>query len=319
MRPPTAAGGRARHGRPAKAASARERSTVSLPRAAEASTLNPNRVTYELLNVGKALCEELKVTQSWKRECDQVAAAGNWAWGELKAHLENVEPVTAPQVVPDMEIIKKVDPVNNSGTTDSYSKILTYRQGTNYETNKCFSFKFGQGLEVEGSAEFQIPVVGKTGVKTTVKVNTEEDWSDCNKKATDTVKETNDTIGPLGLEPYKVTHILIWQETAKLSFDYTADVTAGKDGVAQPIKTPLARALGMSPARLQPCVGYLAGGSGLAIPTVSPGSPRSSMRRAPDPGIRTSPISPGRSMRCRACRPIPLITAPVSRKATRPL
>ena len=34
----------------------------------------------------------------------------------------------------------------------------------------------------------------------------------------------------------------------------------------QPIKTPLARALGMSPARLQPCVGYLAGGSGLADP-----------------------------------------------------
>ena len=36
-----------------------------------------------------------------------------------------------------MEIIKKVDPVNNSARTDSYSNILTYRQGTNYETNKC--------------------------------------------------------------------------------------------------------------------------------------------------------------------------------------
>ena len=94
----------------------------------------------------------------------------------------------------------------------------------------ALSFKFGQGLEVEGSAEFQIPVVGKTGVKTTVKVNTEEDWSDWDKKATDMVKETDDTNRAARARADKVTHILIWQETAKLSFDYTADVTAARTG-----------------------------------------------------------------------------------------
>ena len=41
--------------------------------------------------------------------------------------------------------------------------------------------------------------------------------------------------------------------------NYTADLTFGRKNTAQALKTPLTRALGMSPARIQPCVGYLAG------------------------------------------------------------
>ena len=43
--------------------------------------------------------------------------------------------------------------------------------------------------------------------------------------------------------------------------NYTADLTFGRKNTAQALKTPLTRALGMSPARIQPCVGYLAGGA----------------------------------------------------------
>ena len=59
-----------------------------------------------------------------------------------------------------------------------------------------------------------------------------------------------------------MTQFRVLQGAGDMLLNYTADLTFGRKNTAQALKTPLTRALGMSPARdPQPCVGYLAGGA----------------------------------------------------------
>ena len=91
-----------------------------------------------------------------------------------------------------------------------------------------------------------------------------EEWADCElkeEKAEETISR-----GPvLTLPPRTTAEVRVYQNKANLAFNYTADLSFGEPGVAQPLVSPVPRALGMSPARSHPCAGYIAGDARLDL------------------------------------------------------
>ena len=214
-----------------------------------------------MFDMGTALCKRVAMSLSWSRDCGEVGTQSSWDLNRIDADvrkmaLENkVQPSVGWTQVGNALIYK-----NNTDELKQIPYNLSFTSGTRTQKDHCFSFKFGQKLETKVGGKVNIPFVAEGGVEVTVGLDTEENWSDCSITETNT-QVTNGITFPIDAKPQGVTQFRVLQGAGDMLLNYTADLTFGRKNTAQALKTPLTRALGMSPARIQPCVGYLAGGA----------------------------------------------------------
>ena len=93
-----------------------------------------------------------------------------------------------------------------------------------------------------------------------VEINVSHMWKDT-KTRTHTVEQSVSEGVDVTVPARTKTFVFIKQTQASLLFQFEADLTAGVANTAQPLKTSMARSLGISAARNHPCIGYLAGNS----------------------------------------------------------
>ena len=212
-----------------------------------------------MFDIGTALCKKVRMSLSWTRDCGEVGTQSNWDLTRIDADVRKM--ALENKVQPSVGWTQVGNALIYKNTTNDVKQIpynLSFTSGTRTQKDHCFSFKFGQKFETKVGGKIGLPFVTEGGIEVTVGIDTEENWSDCSITETNT-QVTNGITFPIDAKPNGVTQFRVLQGAGDMLLNYTADLTFGRKNTAQALKTPLTRALGMSPARIQPCVGYLAG------------------------------------------------------------
>lgn len=208
-----------------------------------------------LFDVARTLCEWTGPTPRWSdRACADITNERKWDLDNVTDSVRSLKPVNPVVPIVGERLVDGPFRKDNGTEKDgelAYEYSLTQGERTTTETKHGFK----KGFEIGGGAKFKVKLV-ELGVDLKGKF----EWNDETTKATETNTEVSRTLtDSTTAAPGGTTYAYVFQGNADLAFNFTADLTAGEPGVAQPVRTPLARALGISPARIQPCLGYLIG------------------------------------------------------------
>ena len=168
--------------------------------------------------------------------------------------MKSVKPDSEPQAITSFKQIGAYEVVNPTDSEGALHHKVGITQGTEEESETHRSFKFGEKFTFKQEVELHI-----------VKLGFEQEFAfEQEFGSTDTTKHSTEVTAESELDhpaaPHGTTYYYVFQTHADLNFNYTVDLTAGLPGTAQSIRTPMARPLGISPARNHPCMGYLVAG-----------------------------------------------------------
>jgi hypothetical protein len=232
--------------------------------------------------IAETICKEVrpalkKPSVPWGNECAEISKPANWGVSRLSQVVRELRQVDSTEGQIDF-------PLKQVGETEVYTcKASTpcgpYRYNyiqekeELYKVDHCFSFKFGQegSFQYETGAELDVGVEGvaqgKATTKFTVglKLTGEENWNDCQSGQIRKL-ERQERGRDVTVAPHTIRTVKMFEQKADLTYTYAADLTLGKKNVAEPIRSPLPRAFGMSPSKWHPCVGYMVGAAQGADP-----------------------------------------------------
>ena len=215
---------------------------------------------YNLFDTARTACVTTRPLQYWGYEqCDSVTN-GNWNLDNVTTDIKEVKADGDAQIVGGWQRVASQTFTNKTGGQGEQSWDYKFLRGEETETETHRGWKVGGKLSFE--REWEMPVFGKTKVGFDVEV--EGDWGSTDSVRKNTEKEVTQG-AKIEVPEGKTVRMVVKQQQQTLATNFTADLTAGKAGLAQPIKTPAARPLGVSAARSQTCIGYLGAGLGNSI------------------------------------------------------
>jgi len=219
------------------------------------------QVVFDLFQVGKAACSLLAPAQPWGRtSCEDTASGDNWDLHNVSSDVKNAKPDQDAQVVGGWYPVATQTFYNRTSSPGEQS--WKYEIKVNEESTSETESGWKVGGKIEWEKKFHVPIIGEFGQKLEVEV--EHDWG--SKTEQKHGKETS--VGQeakIEAEAKHWTTMIVKQRQASLLTTFTADLTAGTKGEAEPLATSATRSLGMSGARYQPCIGMIVGSSGNSL------------------------------------------------------
>lgn len=217
---------------------------------------------FQLLQTAEFACGATRPYQYWGYEqCNYASNADYWNLDNLTSDIKEVKPDGDAQVVGRWNQVASQTFSNDTGGQGKQSWEFSLKKGFEEENETHRAIKVGAKLSFEKSWKL-------TGIKAGFEVEVEGEWGEQKATRTSTEKEVKQG-GEIEVPEKKKVRLVIKQKQASLATNYFADLTTGKDGLAQPIKTPAARPLGINASRNHPCIGYIGAGSPNSIRKLS--------------------------------------------------
>lgn len=234
---------------------------ASRPATATASADDNTAVVDLLSTVGVACQWYVFAKEPGKCAELDVGNEGNWTINNVSAEIrkfnvtgavgtsnEKYSVGSATEVVPIHFPVGKVA-VSESVSTSETSTTATTR-----------GFKIGGKLGSKQGIKTKVPFIAEGKVEVSQEINGEYNFA-----KTETEAKTNTKTRTITMEapasPGFATTLDVFTTKRDANYFYDADLSFGKDGVAQNVTTPATLALGQSPARRQPCLAYVVGDS----------------------------------------------------------
>lgn len=212
------------------------------------------QVVYDVFTMGRAACEMLNPGRAWRDAgCNEIDQAPKWDLDNLTADVRDTKAEGDAKVIRSYKKIVDQNEPNPTDVAGSLNYNLSYAKTRTTSNSTGFGYKFGEKFSIKSG--LKIPVISG---ETSAEFSSEQNWSDT-KTTTDTLTETISNGATQPTQPHGRTYVLAFQAKGDLNFNFSADLTAGKKNTAESIKTPMARSLGMTAARVNPCLGYMVG------------------------------------------------------------
>jgi hypothetical protein len=229
-------------------------------RVAATASAGDNTAVVDLLSTVGVACQ----WYVFSKEPDQCAALdvgneGNWAIGNVSAEIrkfnvtggigtsnEKYSVGSATSVVPADFPPSKVVVSESVATSETTTTTTTH------------GFKIGAKLGSKQGIKTKVPFIAEGKVETSQEINGEYNFA---KAETEANTKTNTRVITIETpaSPGFATTLDVFTTKRDANYFYDADLSFGKDGVAQNVTTPATLALGQSPARRQPCLAYVVG------------------------------------------------------------
>ena len=237
----------AKHGLPARAAQGQAAADPPSPAA--------KQTVYDVFDMAASACALLAPAQPWgATPCSTAADPLQWDLRNVTTDVKSVSTPATPVVAQSWKQLVSTQQNNATSLPGTINYTLTRALGTSTSTSSTFGYKFGEKLGWK--AKYEIPVIGSSEISG--EFSSEQNWSDTTGTTTSN-QTTESTASSAATKPGGTTYLYAYQSRGDLAFNITADLTAGLPNTAQPLATPVPRALGMSSARNHPCIGYVAG------------------------------------------------------------
>ncbi len=196
------------------------------------------------------LCDSFNVGQQQK-----------WSLDNLTSNVRDFR-VTSPQVSTDDP---KLSVGNTSLSIPASSAPGTLSVSKAFTTSTATTASTAEGFKVGGSTAFSVKaaagIVFTSGeVSVTQTINGEYNFAET--KATTTTESDTRQIGVTAPAlPGFTTTLDVFTTKRAANYNYQADLDFGKPGAVESVDTPANLALDQSPAKRQPCLGYVVGDS----------------------------------------------------------
>lgn len=212
------------------------------------------KIVYDLFQIGTAACQLTKPRQAWGYSgCDDFGSADAWDLHNVSTDVKDAKPSSDARVIGGWEEVNRQTFRNDSGAAGKQSWEYAYKLGDETSTETESGWKIGG--KFEWAKKFTLPIIGQFEQKLEVSVDHEFGKKEEQKHSVEKeVKQASD----IEAEAHHETTMIVKQNQATLLTTFSADLTAGTKGRAEPIFTPATRPLGFSAARRQPCIGMIA-------------------------------------------------------------
>jgi len=208
----------------------------------------------DFFDIARAVCDWAHPDPRWNdRGCDQIGNPEKWDLHNVSADVRNMTQLNP--LVPITGVTLIDGPFRKDNFTDRPGELkYTYKvkQGESQETETVKGFKKTFGIE--GGVSRKIGDLAKLDLKLSGEFEWNDETNQTQKKDSTIQRSIDDSTET---EPHGTTRVYVFQSHTDLDFHFAVDLSAGLPNTAQAVRTPVARALGISSSRIQPCIGLL--------------------------------------------------------------
>jgi Ca2+-binding RTX toxin-like protein len=233
------------------------------PRPASATaSADDNTAVVDLLSTVGVACQWYVFAKE-PGKCTEldVGNEGNWTIDNVSAEIRKFNVTGAVGTnnekysVGSVTVVVPTDfPVGKAVVNESVSTSETSTSATTH------GFKIGAKFGSKQGIKTKVPFIAEGKVETSQEINGEYNFAKTTTEAK-TKSNTRQITIETPASPGFATTLDVFTTKRDANYFYDADLSFGKDGVAQNVTTPATLALGQSPARRQPCLAYVVGDS----------------------------------------------------------